>query len=119
MTAPVRVEGATEAAAAYRAIAADARDMTEPHRAIADAGEQAARARAPVGRTGALSGSIRGDADAKQATLSVGVPYWNVQEYGSRYVRAQRFMAAGSDAMNRRAPDAYSARMAAIVAKRT
>lgn len=118
MTAPVKVEGATEAAAAYRAIAADARDMTEPNRAIADAGAAAAAARAPTA-TGALAGSIRGDADAKQATLSVGVAYWNVQEFGSRYVRAQRYMAAGTEAMAREAPGAYADRMAAIVAKRT
>lgn len=117
MTAPVRVEGATEAAAAYRAIAADARDMSEPHRAIAAAGEAAAAARAPVA-TGRLAASIRGDADAKEATLSVGASYWNVQEFGSRYVRGQRFMKAGADAMSRTAPDAYKARMAAIVAKR-
>lgn len=92
--------------------------MTEPHRAIAAAGEAAAAARAPVA-SGRLAGSIRGDADAKQATLSVGVPYWNVQEFGSRYVRAQRYMKAGADAMAREAPDAYRERMAAIVAKRT
>jgi HK97 gp10 family phage protein len=114
----VSVTGATEAAAAYRGIAADARNMTEPNKRIAAAGEDAARARAPV-RTGRLAGSIAGTATERDATLTIGVPYWPFQEFGTRYIQGQRFGRAGMDAMAAAAPDAYRERMAAIVASRS
>jgi hypothetical protein len=112
------VEGADVAARAYQGIADDARDMTEPNRRISAAGEQAARSRAPVA-TGALAGSIAGDATDRAAELAVGVPYWPVQEFGSRRRVAQRFMAAGIDAMRAAAPDAYRDRMQQIIERRT
>lgn len=114
----VVVEGAEEAAAAYQGIAADARNMTEPHKRIADAGADAARARAPV-RSGALAGSIEGTATERDATLTIGVPYWPFQEFGTRYVLAQRFGQAGRDAMAAAAPDAYRDRIAQIIDGRT
>ena len=118
MSDQVRVEGVAEASRAYQAIAADARDMTEPNRRIAAAGEDAARARAPI-RTGRLSGSIQGSATAAAAELRVGVPYWPFVEFGTRWIQAQHFAKAGMDAMSAVAPDAYRARMAAIIEKRT
>lgn len=117
MAGEVTVEGLEAAQAAYAGIASDAKDMTEAHRAMADAGAQAARARAPV-RSGALSGSIDGTATAQDAKLSVGVPYWPYLEYGTKFLNARRYMRAGIDAMERTAPGAYEQRMAAIIAKR-
>lgn len=113
----VRVEGVPHATAAYAGIADDARDMRDPNRAIAETGARAARARAPH-RTGALGASIEANATEREAVLSVAVPYARFQEYGTRYVRARRFMAAGREAMRETAPDAYRARMAAIVERR-
>lgn len=115
---PSHVEGADEAARAYQAIGEDARDMTDANRAIAGAGEQAARARAPAA-TGALAGSITGAADARSATLAVGVAYWPYQEFGTRYVLAKRYLRAGAEAMTAAADPAYRARMAAIIGRRT
>lgn len=114
----VEVTGAREAAAAYRAIAADARDMSAAHRRIADAGAQAASSRAPV-RTGALAGSIEASSGPREATLAVGVPYWPATEFGTRYVRARRYLGAGIEAMRSTAPDAYRAALAADIARRT
>lgn len=116
---PATVEGVDVCQRAYDGIAADARDMTEPHRTIARAGADAARARAPVGRTGRLSGSIEGKATERDATLTIGVAYWPFQEFGTRYLAGQRFGRAGMDAMRAVAPDAYTGRMAQIIAKRT
>ena len=117
MAKSVTVEGVDVAQAAYNGIAADAKDMTEAHRAMADAGASAARARAPT-RSGALSGSIDGTATAQDAKLTVGVPYWPYLEYGTKFLNARRYMRAGIDAMTATAPGAYEQRMAAIIAKR-
>jgi hypothetical protein len=116
---PASVAGVPEAQAAYQGIADDARNMTEAHRLIASAGEAAARSRAPTGRTGQLAGSIKGSATERDATLTISVPYWPYQEFGTRYVTARRFGRAGIDAMTQTAPDAYRARMASIIDSRT
>jgi hypothetical protein len=118
VAAPVEVTGVDAAQAAYAGIAKDAQDMTEPHRAIADAGARAARARAPV-RSGRLAASIDSDATPKEAVLSVGVAYWPYVEFGTRYVQGRRMMGAGIDAMRQAAQAAYEARMAAIIERRT
>ena len=118
MADPVRVEGADEAIRAYQAIADDARDMGDAHRAIAAAGADAARARAPRA-TGSLAATIAGDSTDREATLSVGVPYWPFTEFGTRYLLGKRYLGAGIDAMERAAPDAYHARMAGIIGKRS
>lgn len=116
--APATVTGVEEAQRAYRGIADDAKDMTEPHRRIAAAGADAARARAPVA-SGRLAGSIAGVATERDATLTIGVAYWPFQEFGTRYVQAQRFGRAGMDAMAAAAPEAYQGRMSTIIARRT
>jgi len=116
---PASVEGVDRVTAAYQAVVDDARNMTEAHRAIASAGETAARSRAPVGATGSLAGTITGTATERDATLGVGVAYWNVQEFGSRYIAARRFMRAGTEAMTLAAPEAYTGRMSAIIGART
>lgn len=113
-----RVEGVPEATRAYESIAADAHDMRAPNEAIAEAGARAARARAPH-RTGALGASIEADANEREAVLGVGVPYARFVEFGTRYVRARQFMLAGREAMTAAAPEAYRARMRAIVDRRT
>ena len=113
------VAGVDRAAAAYDAVASDARNMGEPHRRIAAAGAQGAKARAPV-RTGQLAGTIAGTAtDTYAEQLVVGVRYWPTQEFGTRYVAGQRFMRDGIDAMRAVAPEAYAGRMAAIVKAHT
>jgi hypothetical protein len=118
MAAPVEVTGVDAAQAAYQGIASDAHDMTEPNRAIAEAGARAAQGRAPVA-TGRLRASIASDATPQDAILEVGVPYWPYVEYGTKYVQGARMMRAGIDAMERAAQPAYEQRMAAIIAKRT
>jgi HK97 gp10 family phage protein len=114
----VTVEGVDAAARAYAAIAADARNLTDANRAIAAAGADAARSRAPR-RTGALSGSITPDATPTAAELRVGVAYWPFQEFGTRYVAARHYMAAGADAMETAANREYPARMARIIEAHT
>lgn len=115
---PATVTGAEEAARAYAAIAADARNMTEAHRRIASAGADAARARAPV-RTGRLAGSIDGRGTERDATLTVAVAYWPYVEFGTRWIEGRRFARAGIDAMHAAAPDAYRDRMAAVIEAHT
>jgi HK97 gp10 family phage protein len=114
----VSVEGVDHAARAYQGIADDSRNMTEAHRRIADAGEQAARSRAPR-RTGAMAGSIDSRATAAYAELVIGVSYWPAQEFGTRYVTGRRFMESGIEAMRATAPDAYNDRMAKIIEAHT
>lgn len=114
-----RVEGVEAAQRAYQGIADDARNMTAAHERIARAGADAARARAPVGATGALAATIDGRATDRDAQLVVGVTYWPYREFGTRYVAARRFMKAGIDAMTQTAPGAYTDQMAAIVDRRT
>ena len=103
---PVTVTGAEEAQAAIQGVVDDARSMGDVHRLIAQAGEDAARARAPAS-TGRLSGSITGGADDRQATLAVGVAYWPYQEFGTRHLKARRYMAAGIRAMRKVAGKEY------------
>jgi HK97 gp10 family phage protein len=108
---PATVEGVEAAQDAYRGLAADMRELADVHAAIAEAGEAAARAKAPVGRTGRLSGSIVTSSDSRSATLAVGVDYWPYQEFGTRYIRARKFMAAGIRAMRRTGGGAYRAKL--------
>jgi len=103
---PVEVTGVAEAQAAIQGVADDARSLGDVHRLIAQAGEDAARARAPSA-TGRLSGSIAGGADDRQATLAVGVAYWPYQEFGTRHLKARRYMAAGIRAMRKVAGREY------------
>jgi HK97 gp10 family phage protein len=104
---PATVTGIPEAQAAIQGVVDDARSMGDVHRLIAQAGEDAARNRAPKGATGNLSGSITGGADDRQATLAVGVAYWPYQEFGTRHLRARRYMAAGIRAMRKVAGKEY------------
>jgi HK97 gp10 family phage protein len=112
------VEGVDQAAAAYQHVADDAKNMSEPNRRIASAGEQAARNASPV-RSGRLSASISGKGTEKDAELGVGVSYWPAQEFGTRYVMGRRFMRAGIEAMRAEAPRAYEDRLAQVISDRT
>ena len=103
---PVEVTGVPEAQAAIQGVVDDARSLGDVHRLISQAGIDAARARSPVG-TGRLAGSIQGDSDDRQATLAVGVAYWPYQEFGTRHLRARRYMAAGIRAMRKVAGREY------------
>ena len=103
---PAEVTGIPEAQAAIQGVVDDARSLGDVHRLIAQAGEDAARARAPAS-TGRLSGSITGASDDRQATLAVGVAYWPYQEFGTRHLRARRYMAAGIRAMRKVAGKEY------------
>jgi len=103
---PAEVTGIPEAQAAIQGVVDDARSLGDVHRLIAQAGEDAARARAPAS-TGRLSGSITGGADDRQATLAVGVAYWPYQEFGTRHLKARRYMAAGIRAMRKTAGKEY------------
>jgi HK97 gp10 family phage protein len=103
---PVEVTGIPEAQAAIQGVVDDARSLGDVHRLIAQAGEDGARARSPA-RSGRLSGSIRGGADDRQATLAVGVEYWPYPEFGTRYQRARKYMAAGIRAMRKTAGKEY------------
>ena len=100
------VEGVPEAQAAIQGVIDDARSMGDVHRLIGQAGEDAARARSPAA-TGRLSGSITGAGDDRQATLAVGVAYWPYQEFGTRHLKARRYMAAGIRAMRKVAGREY------------
>lgn len=103
---PATVEGIPEAQAAIQGVIDDARSLGDVHRLIAQAGEDAARARAPAS-TGRLSGSITGASDDRQATLAVGVAYWPYQEFGTRHLKARRYMAKGISAMRKTAGKEY------------
>jgi HK97 gp10 family phage protein len=103
---PATVTGVPEAQAAIQGVADDARSMGDVHRLISEAGIDAARARSPAA-TGRLSGSIAGDSDDRQATLAVGVAYWPYQEFGTRHLKARRYMAAGIRAMRKVAGREY------------
>jgi HK97 gp10 family phage protein len=103
---PATVTGIPEAQAAIQGVVDDAKSLGDVHRLIAQAGEDAARARAPMS-TGRLSGSITGAGDDRQATLAVGVAYWPYQEFGTRHLRARRYMAKGISAMRKIAGREY------------
>jgi len=96
----VTVTGVEGAQAAINGVVDDAKHMGDVFRMVAQAGEDAARNRAPVS-TGRLSGSIAGAGDDRQATLAVGVAYWPYQEFGTRHLKARRYMAAGIRAMRK------------------
>jgi len=96
----VTVTGVPEAQAAIDGLVDDAKHMGDVFRMVAQAGEDGARARSPTA-TGRLSGSIAGASDDRQATLAVGVAYWPYQEFGTRHLKARRYMAAGIRAMRK------------------
>ena len=114
----VTVIGADVAERAYQAIAEDVPKMGDVNRRIAGAGQQAARARAPR-RTGALDTSIEARSTDHDATLTVGVPYWRAQEFGTRYVAGRRFMREGIDAMRTEAQRAYPEHVNDVIARHT
>jgi len=102
----VTVTGVEGAQSAINGVVDDAKHMGDVFRLIAQAGEDAARNRAPAS-TGRLSGSIAGAGDDRQATLAVGVAYWPYQEFGTRHLKARRYMAAGIRAMRKVAGREY------------
>jgi HK97 gp10 family phage protein len=114
---PLTVTGVEPAQAAFDGIVEDARSLGDVHALIAQAGEDAARARAPVA-TGRLAASIASSSNDRQATLGVGVAYWPYPEFGTRYLRARRYMAAGIRAAKRTAGREYRAKMSASFRKR-
>jgi hypothetical protein len=69
-----------------------------PSRRLAELGLDAARAAVPV-RTGELRSGLEIDAGDKGVELRNAVRWGPPQEFGTRWVQAQRFMAAGFDAM--------------------
>jgi hypothetical protein len=115
---PATIDGVEAAQAAYQGLADDARNLGDVFRDIAQAGEDAARARAPVGATGRLGGSIKGSSSSSEATLAVGVSYWPYQEFGTKYLKARRYMAAGMRAAKRAAGDGFRKHLDASWKKR-
>ena len=103
---------------AYKAVAAGAADMREPNAALSEIGQTAAVARAPH-RTGVLGSAIESSADERASILSVSVPYARWQEFGTRYVHARRYMAAGRRAMRNAAPEVYRAAMERVAERAT
>jgi hypothetical protein len=114
---PATITGVPEAQAAIQGVVDDARSLGDVHRLIAQAGVTAAQARAPVA-TVRLSGSIQGDSDDRQATLAVGVAYWPYQEFGTRHLRARRYLAAGIRAMRKTAGREYRKKLSTGYSKR-
>lgn len=110
-----------QVADALAGLAKDAADLSEPSRVVLAAGLDAATGRAPR-LTGELIGGLDVvDVTPAGGTLVARAPYSAYQDRGTRYVRAQRFMQAGSEAIHRAAPDAYRAdltrKLAAAAAK--
>jgi len=106
--ARLEIEGAAEVDAAFHQLQSDTRSVRVPSQTLADLGLAAAQLRAPV-LTGALSASIEERVDDAGGGIATDVEYAPFQEFGTRYVSAQRFMAAGFEAMEGAAQDTYSA----------
>lgn len=95
----VQVVGADAFAASCQAAAKDLQSMDAASRNAATQTAGQARSRAPR-LTGRLAASIVGKPDGKggfEVTVQLGEVYPVVQEYGSRYVRAKRYMRAAID----------------------
>jgi hypothetical protein len=75
-------------------------DLSDPARTVLAIGLDEARAGAPV-RTGELASSIAIDVTPTGGELAATAPYAVFVDRGTRYVRARRFMARGSAAMDR------------------
>jgi hypothetical protein len=92
---------------ALRSLGTAAADVSAPTRTVLAVGLDAAQGHAPV-RTGVLrAGIVIADVTPQGGALGAQAPYSPYQEYGTRHVRARRFMRAGADAIERAAPDAY------------
>jgi HK97 gp10 family phage protein len=114
---PATVEGIPEAQAAIQGVVDDVKNLADVHALIAQAGEEAARARAPKGETGALSASISSSSNDREAILSInpyaqpGKFYWVYQEFGTKRLKARRYMAKGISAMRKAAGKGYRKKM--------
>jgi hypothetical protein len=110
--AKLEVQNAPQVQAALASLAPAAADMSAPTRSVLSVGLDAARGAAPV-RTGELRGSLEVlEVGPDGGTLAATAPHSRFLEYGTRYVRARRFMRAGSEAIARAAPEAYQADLA-------
>jgi hypothetical protein len=95
----------------------DAADLSAPTRTVLSVGLDAARGAAPR-LTGALIGGLDVvDVTPEGGTLVAAAPHSRYQEYGTRYVKARRFMAAGSEAIHAAAGDIYRDDLAAKIGK--
>lgn len=93
---------------AFDKLGASAGDLADPIRTVLAIGLDEARAGAPI-RTGALVSSIAvRDVTKTSGELAATAPYAPFMEYGTRYVRARRFMARGAAAIERAAEPAFA-----------
>ena len=88
MIMTVTVEGADRLAATMRQ-AADGLGMDAVQ---LDVARLIAAACKPPRRTGRLAASIQPSTDANRAVVSVGAPYANCVEYGTKYMRPRLFL---------------------------
>lgn len=95
MTAKVR--GADRLSATLSAASRNLADMpASVHQQAGDIVARAAAGRAPS-RTGRLHSSIRTATTGRGAAVTAGVRYARFPEYGTRYVRAYRFLSGALD----------------------
>lgn len=95
----VTVEGGANLQRTMAAAARQLDDLTPAHQRAANVVAEAAQTRAPR-RSGRLASRIRATGNREGATVSVGVVYAGVQEYGwpARHIRAQPYLIpAGQD----------------------
>lgn len=108
MTAPkVEIIGEDKVRRAFAGLEDDVEKVAEPSERLGRIGQETAQDRAPR-RTGELEAGIEYRADDEGVELRTAVRHAPYQEFGTRYVIAQRFMRAGFEAMSERARDTYT-----------
>lgn len=116
-SADIQAVNARQVADAIASLGVAGADFAEPTRQVLSIGLDAARGEAPRLTGQLIAGLDVVDVTREGGTLAATAPYSAYQEFGTRYVKARRFMRAGADAIDRAAGDIYREDLAAKVAK--